>query len=175
MSTHSSLDPECFQKLLADAFVVQESGIESRSLSAVVELQGRVATGELDVDRAMHMVADRARNVADATGIAIALLKGEQLVYRAGSGSSAACVGRHVTAILSVSKNTQSRDEILRVENAQADGRIEAAICRQFGARSLSSAFRRLRLKYSSLSMMVDAGLGQHSILAPARRADPRL
>ena len=137
MSTHSSLDPECFQKLLADAFVVQESGIESRSLSAVVELQGRVATGELDVDRAMHMVADRARNVADATGIAIALLKGEQLVYRAGSGSSAACVGRHVTAILSVSKNTQSRDEILRVENAQADGRIEAAICRQFGARSL--------------------------------------
>jgi len=38
---------------------------------------------------------------------------------------------------LSVSKNTQSRDEILRVENAQADGRIEAAICRQFGGRSL--------------------------------------
>ena len=137
MSTHSSLDPECFQKLLADAFVVQESGIETRSLSALVDLQGRVATGEFDVDRDMPLVADYARNVADATGIAIALLKGDQLVYRAGSGSSAACVGRHVTAILSVSKNTQSRDEILRVENAQADGRIEAAICRQFGARSL--------------------------------------
>jgi len=137
MSKHSSLDPECFQKLLADAFVVQKSGIESRSLCALVELQGWVATGKLDVDRAMHMVADRARNVADAAGIAIALLKGDQLVYQAGSGSSAACVGRHVTAILSVSKNTQSRDEILRVEDAQADGRIEAAICRQFGARSL--------------------------------------
>ena len=96
MSKHSSLDPECFQKLLADAFVVQKSGIESRSLCALVELQGWVATGKLDVDRAMHMVADRARNVADAAGIAIALLKGDQLVYQAGSGSSAACVGRHV-------------------------------------------------------------------------------
>jgi uncharacterized membrane protein YeaQ/YmgE (transglycosylase-associated protein family) len=137
MSMRSSLDPESFHKLLADAFVVQESGIETRSLSALVELQGWVATDELDVDRAMHLVADRARNVADATGIAIALLKGDQLVYRAGSGSSAACVGQHVTAILSVSKHTQSRDEILRVENAQADRRIEAAICRQFGARSL--------------------------------------
>ena len=136
MRTHSSLDPESFQKLLADAFVVQESGIETRSLSALVELQ-EGATGELDLDRAMDMVAHRARNVADATGIAIAVLKGDQLVYRAGSGSSAACVGRHVTAILSVAKKTQSRDEILRVENAQADGRIEAAICRQFGARSL--------------------------------------
>jgi uncharacterized membrane protein YeaQ/YmgE (transglycosylase-associated protein family) len=137
MSKHSSLDRESLQKLLADAFVVQESGIETRSLSALVELQGWVATGELDVDRALHLVADRARNVANATGIAIALLKGDQLVYRAGSGSSAACVGRHVTAVLSVSKHTQSRDEILRVENAQSDGRIEAAICRQFGARSL--------------------------------------
>jgi len=137
MSTHSSLDPERFQKLLADAFVVQESGIESRSLADLVELRGRVATGELDVDGAMPLVADRARNVANATGIAIALLKGDQLVYRAGSGSSAACVGRHVTAILSASKHAQSRDEILRVENAQTDGRIEATICRQFGARSL--------------------------------------
>jgi hypothetical protein len=137
MSTHSNFDPECFQKLLANAFVVQETGIETRSLSALVELQARVATGELDVDRAMHLVADRARSVADATGIAIALLKGDQLVYRAGSGSSDACVGRHVTAVLSVSKHTQSREEILRVENAQTDGRIEAAICRQFGAGSL--------------------------------------
>jgi hypothetical protein len=65
MSTHSSLDPESFQKLSADAFVVQESGIETRSLSALVELQGWVATGELDVDRAMSLVADRARNVAN--------------------------------------------------------------------------------------------------------------
>ena len=137
MSTHFNLDPESFQKLLADAFVVQESGIETRSLSALVDLQGRVATGEFDVDRAMPLVADYARNVANATGIAIALLKGDQLVYRAGSGRSAACVGRHVTAILTVSKLTQSRDEILRVEDAKADGRIEAAICRQFGARSL--------------------------------------
>ena len=137
MSTHSNLDPESFQKLLSDAFVVQESGIETRSLSAILELQGLIVADELDVDRTMSLIADRARKIADATGIAIAVLKGDQLVYRAGSGSSAACVGRHVTAILSVSKHTQSKAEILRVENAQGDRRIEAAICRQFGARSL--------------------------------------
>src|SRR5262249_27696234 len=72
-----------------------------------------------------------------ATGVAIAQLQGDQLVYRAGSGSAAANVGRRVTAILSVSRHTQSKAEILRVENAQRDGRIEAAICRQFGAESL--------------------------------------
>jgi hypothetical protein len=137
MSSYSSLDPESFQNLLADAYVVQESGIDTRSLSAVLELQGLMAESELDVDRAMPLMAERARNVAQATGVAIAILQGDQLVYRAGSGSSAAYVGRRVTAILSVSRHTKSKAEILRVENAQRDGRIEAAICRQFGAESL--------------------------------------
>jgi GAF domain len=137
MSSHSSLDPESFQNLLADAYVVQESGIDTRSLSSVLELQGLMAESELDVDRAMPLMAERARNVAQATGVAIAILQGDQLVYRAGSGSSAAYVGRRVTAILSVSRHTKSKAEILRVENAQRDGRIEAAICRQFGAESL--------------------------------------
>ena len=137
MSSHSRLDPESFQNLLADAYVVQESGIDTRSLSSVLELQGLMAESELDVDRAMPLMAERARNVAQATGVAIAILQGDQLVYRAGSGSSAAYVGRRVTAILSVSRHTKSKAEILRVENAQRDGRIEAAICRQFGAESL--------------------------------------
>jgi hypothetical protein len=137
MSSHSRLDPESFQNLLADAYVVQESGIDTRSLSAVLELQGLMAESELDLDHAMPLIAERARNVAQATGVAIAILQGDQLVYRAGSGSSAAYVGRRVTAILSVSRQTKSKAEILRVENAQRDGRIEAAICRQFGAESL--------------------------------------
>ena len=137
MRTHSSPDLDHFQKVLADAFVVQESEIETRSLCAVVELQGLIAKGELDIDRAMTLIADRARNVANAAGVAIALLRGDQLTYRAGSGSSVDRVGRNMTAVLSVSGQIQSKDEILRVEDAQADRRIEAAICRQFGARSL--------------------------------------
>jgi len=42
-----------------------------------------------------------------------------------------------MTAILSVSAHNEARGEILRVENAQVDTRIEAAICRQFEAQSL--------------------------------------
>jgi GAF domain len=137
MSTHSSLDRESFQELLASAFTVQESGMDAQSLSALLELEKSIATGETDVDRAMHLVAHRARNVANATGIAIALRRGDQLVYRAGSGCAASYVGRHMTAILSVSAHAEARGEILRVENAQADARIEAAICRQFEAQSL--------------------------------------
>jgi hypothetical protein len=137
MRSDSSPDFESFQKALADAFVVQESEIEARSLCAVVELQGLIATGELPLDQAMTLIADRACNVANATGIAIALLSGDQLTYRAGSGSSADRLGRHVTAVLSISRQNESMHEILRVEDAHADRGIEAAICRQFGAGAL--------------------------------------
>lgn len=137
MTSHSNFDRESLQKLLSNAFVVQESGMDTESLSAIVELQGSIATGELDVDGAMDLIAVRARNVANATGIAIGLLKGDQLVYRAGSGSAATYVRQHVMATLCVSTHNAASREILRVENAQTDARIEAAICRQFGAQAL--------------------------------------
>ena len=63
--------------------------MDSQSLSTVVEVQRLITRGELDVDGALHLIVDCTRNVANATGVAIGLLKGNQLVYRAGSGSAA--------------------------------------------------------------------------------------
>jgi hypothetical protein len=137
MSMHSSLDREAFQQLLANAFAVQESKINSQSLSAIMEVQRLVTRGELDVDGAMHHLVEAARDVADATGVAIGLLKGDRLTYKAGSGSAASYIGRQVTASLTVSADNCTKREILRVENALADPRTDAAICRQFGAQSL--------------------------------------
>jgi putative methionine-R-sulfoxide reductase with GAF domain len=137
MTAHSTLDPDSFQRLLSNAFAVQESGMDAESLTTIVELQRAIATGEADVNRAMDVIAVFTRDVANATGIAIGLLKGDQLVYRAGSGSGVTYVGQHVMATLCVSTHNAATGEILRVENVQTDRRIEAAICRQFGAHAL--------------------------------------
>jgi hypothetical protein len=87
MNAHSRLDRESFQALLANAFAVQESGMDSQSLSALVEVQRSIATGEPNVERTLHLIAELALNVANAAGIAIALLKADELVYLAGSGT----------------------------------------------------------------------------------------
>jgi hypothetical protein len=108
-----------------------------QSLSAIVEVQRLIAKGELDVDGAMHLIVECARNVANAAGVAIGLLQGDQLVYRAGSGSAATYIGRRPMVTLTVPADTHGSGEILRVENSETDARIEAAICRQFGAKSL--------------------------------------
>ena len=137
MSTHSSPDRDAFQQLLANAFAVQESQINSRSLSAVMEVQRLVTRGKLDIDGAMHRIVESARDVAGATGVAVGLLQGGKLTYKAASGSTESYLGRQVTASLTVSADIRNGREILRVEDAQTDPRIEAAICRQFGAESL--------------------------------------
>jgi len=136
MKPEDSLDRESFETFLSNAFLVQESGIDALSLSAFVKIQRSIASGEFGVDETMRQVAEHAREVANATGVAIALMEADQLVYRVGSGSAAERVGRHVTAVLSTSAGNV-RKEILRVENADTDSRIEAEICRQFGATSL--------------------------------------
>ena len=136
MSAHSNLDREAFQTLLASAFSVQESGINKQSLSALVEVQKSIAKHE-SLERILARIADRTRIVAGATGTAIGILTGNRLVYRAGSGSAAGCVGQHLTAVLSLPRHASFRKEILRVDNAETDGRIEAAICREREARAL--------------------------------------
>jgi putative methionine-R-sulfoxide reductase with GAF domain len=137
MSNGSSLDPELLQKLLESAFAVQECGMNARLLARIVDTQRTVKAGHLDVDATMHLVAECARELADASGAAVGRLKGEQLVYEAGSGNVASNVGRGVMATFIASTPNTTRLEILRVEDASTDSRIEAAICRQFGAQSL--------------------------------------
>ena len=137
MNADSSFDRESFQSLLANAYSVQQSGISPESLAAIIEIQRVVATEDVDALCAMNLVAERARMVASASGIGVALLEGNQLVHRAGSGAGQQNVGSQLTAVLSIAACDHPRREILRVEDARTDSRIEAEICRQFDVQAL--------------------------------------
>jgi hypothetical protein len=137
MMARSTLDPESFQEILASAFVVQQSLMDIPLPSAMLTVRHLIAAGSIDVNGAMHVITGRARNIAHATGAVIGLLKGDQLIYRAGSGSAATYIGRPTTAILSVSAKSEPKSEILRVEDAETDTGIGGAICHQFGVKSL--------------------------------------
>jgi GAF domain-containing protein len=137
MSADSNLDRTAFQEFLANAYAVQESQIDSRFLSAFLGVQRLVASRELGIDGVMNLIVNSAQDVAGAAGVAIGLLERDQLIYRAGSGCAASRTGSRVAVSLTVSAKSEPRREILRVENAHTDTRIEGAICRQFGAESL--------------------------------------
>jgi hypothetical protein len=137
MTVRSTLDLDFFQQSLASAFVIQQSLMDVQLPSALLTLRHLISAGEIDVSGVMHLIAGRARNVANATGAAIGLLKGDQLVYRAGSGTAATYIGRHLTATLTVSGKHEPKGEILRVEDAETGTGIGRAICHQFEAKAL--------------------------------------
>ena len=137
MKNDFTCDPEPLQRLFASAFAAQESGINSERRAVIAEIQRLIGDGALSLDGAIQLIAEEARSVADASGTAIGLLKKDRLVYAAGTGSGVTYVGRRVMATLSGSAPQGAMAEILRVENADADARIQSEICRQFGAKSL--------------------------------------
>jgi len=137
MNGHFAMDPESLQTFLANAYAVQESGLDKRSLAALIEIQHFLVGEEFELRQTMQLIADHALRVSGASGVAVGVLKSHELVYLAGSGSAAKDIGYHVPAVLSASSQQEMRREILRVENAASDPRIEAEICRQFGAMSL--------------------------------------
>lgn len=174
MSSRIDVDRESFQNLLANAYVVQQSGVDSRSLRAVVLLEQAIHSGKVELAEFMNMTAECARRVSNAAGVAVALVSGDNLVYRAGSGSAAASVGRELTAILRVPHHAGKKREILRVENAQTDTRIEAAVCRQFGAESLlivpiysgSSLFGVIKVLFSEAHSFSDQEVQTYHLMS---------
>ena len=111
MRSHATLDRESFERFLANASAVQNSAWNRQLLSALVEVQHFIAKDEFTVDQVLDLIADRTRKVSNASGIAVALLEGNQLVYRAGSGTAATDVGRHARRTRSSARTTvvQSR------------------------------------------------------------------
>lgn len=134
---NDSIDRNALQKLLEDAFVLQQSGIARRSLSAIMEVQRSMKSEALTVAMGMRFVVERVRTIADANGAAIAFVRANQLVYEAGTGTAAGCEGACLGAVLSASRRDGQGHEILRVEDLETDSRIEADICRQFGSKAL--------------------------------------
>src|SRR5437660_7495176 len=129
MNTHFTLDRESLQNLLARASLAQEY-LDSQkatcpavdrlpkpaigeqpketipvdyiqSLFAIGAVHQSIATDNVDVDGAMALIADQARHVANANGVALGLLEGDNLVHRAGSGDAAPYIARHVHASVS--------------------------------------------------------------------------
>ena len=108
----------------------------AHSLYGLVQIQHLIASYEKDSNDIMHMIAECARQVANATGIGIAPLEGGQLICRARVGTAPTSIP-NLPSVLTPCDNRNPRTAILRVENAETDSRIDADISRQLGANAL--------------------------------------
>jgi putative methionine-R-sulfoxide reductase with GAF domain len=92
---------------------------------------------ETELDSALQLLVERAQYITGATGTALALTRGEEMVCRASAGSSAPAVGSRLQVRSGLTGESISRRQLLRCDNAEGDPRVNLEACRALGIASI--------------------------------------
>jgi len=98
---------------------------------------GARALEEHDLEAALQLLVERAQYITGATGAALALLQGEEMVCRASAGASAPAVGARLQVRSGLTGESIARRQLLRCDNAESDGRVNLDTCRELGIASI--------------------------------------
>src|SRR6267378_6083353 len=96
---------------------------------------GNLEVAELDA--ALQLLAERAQYITGATGAALALSEGEEMICRASAGTSGPAVGARLQVRSGLSGESISRKQLLRCDNAETDPRVNLETCRALGIASI--------------------------------------
>ena len=92
---------------------------------------------ETELDSALQLLVERAQYITGATGTALALPHGDEMVCRASAGSSAPAVGASLQVRSGLTGESIARRQLLRCDNAEADPRVNLETCRALGIASI--------------------------------------
>jgi putative methionine-R-sulfoxide reductase with GAF domain len=98
---------------------------------------GSHALAETELDSALQLLVERAQYITGATGTALALPQGEEMVCRASAGSSAPPVGARLQVRSGLTGESITRRQLLRCDNAENDPRVNLETCRALGIASI--------------------------------------
>ncbi len=90
-----------------------------------------------DLDATLQLLAERAQYITGASGAAIALRQGENMVCCASAGPSAPEMGAHLQIDSGLSAESVRSRKILICEDAENDPRVNRDSCRAFGIASV--------------------------------------
>jgi hypothetical protein len=85
----------------------------------------------------LQLLVERAQYITGATGTALALPQGEEMVCRASAGSSAPPIGARLQVRSGLTGESITRRQLLRCDNAENDPRVNLETCRALGIASI--------------------------------------
>jgi len=108
-----------------------------RSTAVGDKANGSRVLEETELDSALQLLVERAQYITGATGTALALPQGEEMVCRASAGVSAPAVGARLQVRSGLTGESISRRQLLRCDNAETDPRVNLETCRALGIASI--------------------------------------
>jgi putative methionine-R-sulfoxide reductase with GAF domain len=98
---------------------------------------GNHTLAEIELDSALQLLVERAQYITGATGTALALPQGDEMVCRASAGSSAPPIGARLQVRSGLTGESIARRQLLRCDNAENDPRVNLETCRALGIASI--------------------------------------
>jgi putative methionine-R-sulfoxide reductase with GAF domain len=96
-----------------------------------------IRAAELDLEPAISAITERAQHLTGATGAAIALSAGDEIVCRARAGRTAPDLGVRLQTDTGISAEAVRTGEIMLCNDAERNPRVDLASCRRLGVRSI--------------------------------------
>jgi GAF domain/PilZ domain len=92
---------------------------------------------DLSPEITIQSLAENAQYITGATGAAVAMQSGPEMVCCATAGLTAPPLGSYVEMATSFSGESVRRDQLLRCDSVESDARVDAESCRELGIASL--------------------------------------
>jgi putative methionine-R-sulfoxide reductase with GAF domain len=90
-----------------------------------------------DLDATLQLLAERAQYITGASGAAIALREGENMICCASAGAAAPELGAHLQVDSGLSAESVRSRKILHCDDAENDPRVNRESCQAFGIKSV--------------------------------------
>jgi predicted signal transduction protein with EAL and GGDEF domain len=110
---------------------------KAEGLMNIVLVQREIAGHSLDLGVAMQSMAEHTARLTHADGSIVESLDGEDMVYRAASGTAAPHIGMRLKAAGSLSGMCVRDGAVLRCDDSETDERVDRTACRRIGLRSM--------------------------------------
>jgi TonB family protein len=117
---------------------LRDAGLYLSQLAATLAAHGGGPTSaDLALDLVLNEIVEQARLATTATGAAIALVRGEEIVCRATTGESAPDLGVRLTMHSGLSGACVQSREVQRCDDTETDPRVDTEVCRRLDVRSI--------------------------------------
>lgn len=110
------------------------------SANVAADVATQVPISQIDLEPAIALITERAQVLTGASGAAIALRKGEEVICRARAGRTAPDLGVRLQTESGVSARCLRSGEVVLCNNAEDDPHADRLSCQRLGVRSILAA-----------------------------------
>lgn len=109
----------------------------SEYLNRIIKVQSLLASAGFNLKSFMQLAVNEMKTLTPATGVVIELVEGNEMVYKAATGTMKKYIGLRLKKNHSISGLCVQTQKILQSRDTEIDHRVNVEACRQVKARSL--------------------------------------